>query len=647
MGRNRPAAKKSRSCVFFILIIVGVAVNTLPWLWYPSSSQSLDKHNATVSSIANKEAALEPLDDLGESANSTFTWPSDIESTVGRLLRITELISTYDSHRPNRVCFDLELTDAEVKKQLQNSERNGNDALNYVGCSRELHMPSWRRRQYGEKWTMEKNGLVHHPPYEKKKMAYVLMVSNHKYIDGALVMGDSMREHSPLVKSGRAELVILVVEYLHPDSLQELALVFDVVKVMRSLAPLAPRSAYKTTFDKIYLWYLTEYAKVMLLDADHLLHTGDADMYFETPEISKANDIVAVGGSKYFQTALITAIPDLSIFTDLYLEFRFGQGRAGSCKGCQDLVSTASKSLGYGYNQWRARDGILLRNCFLSRGKVFGVDHPNGLRHFSGRVKPWFDPSKPHKVQKGESAEKHDSDFFLWWTRYEELHRTALAFIPLHSRYGEGLAAEDFLPFEVAPESLMNADRHEGKKKGHAQDKGKKKGKHHHTEGQEHTIKAADIPDIMWISRHAGDAQYLRPTLTHSDSMRNVSMEGLKMVVSRESSNCENACQEHDLKCHSNGFNLSVFTSCLMLSSVSLLASKVDVTLLQQSDKSLSSYFTGCSSCLYNDGDQIYNPAVFSSSEKFECSVNPRFSRKFFSNCDAKLATARRLCPCI
>ena len=169
MGRNRPAAKKSRSCVFFILIIVGVAVNTVPWLWYPSSSQSLDKDNATVSSIANKEAALEPLDDLGESANSTFTWPSDIESTVGRLLRITELISTYDSHRPNRVCFDLELTDAEVKKQLQNSEKNGNDALNYVGCSRELHMPSWRRRQYGEKWTMEKNGLVHHPPYEKKK----------------------------------------------------------------------------------------------------------------------------------------------------------------------------------------------------------------------------------------------------------------------------------------------------------------------------------------------------------------------------------------------------------------------------------------------------------------------------------------------
>ena len=59
-------------------------------------------------------------------------------------------------------------------------------------------------------WERAKN---HSRP--RAKYAYTCVISNEKYLEGAVTMGWTIRKHSKFVKDGRADLVIIVNEMLH------------------------------------------------------------------------------------------------------------------------------------------------------------------------------------------------------------------------------------------------------------------------------------------------------------------------------------------------------------------------------------------------------------------------------------------------
>ena len=249
---------------------------------------------------AETEASTSPL---SAAPIRVPTWPAgrpmaEIDTSSTRQFTGPELLAKYVKDRPNRVCIPLP---ENVSTELEADHK--------LGIVSETRMPAWRRAEYRALYPLKADDSDPEETVEATSggdgasvpghaaYAYVMMVSNHKYVDGALVMGDSMREHSPLVRTGKADLVILVSEKMHPDSLRQLALVFDSVRAIRTLGDFTPKSYYKTTFDKAYLLTMVEYRRVLFLDADHLMSKGKSvDRFFSKPAITRPNEIVAVGG---------------------------------------------------------------------------------------------------------------------------------------------------------------------------------------------------------------------------------------------------------------------------------------------------------------------------------------------------------------
>eukprot|EP00758_Cryptobia_borreli_P015980 Tbor_TRINITY_DN6068_c3_g1::TRINITY_DN6068_c3_g1_i1::g.10715::m.10715 len=266
------------------------------------------------------------------------------------------------------------------------------------------------------------------------RYAFVLMVSNHKYVDGALVVGESIRRYSKLVRERKADLVILVSDTIRFSAIEMLTRVFHRVKIVYTLATFSSKSYYKTTFDKIYLFWMTDYEAVILVDADSLI-IGSPD--FLLKEVSKTNTpLTAVGVESYFQTGLMIAKPNRDLFTDLYLEYRLG-GAAKSLskkkKGNKNPIFTKeelSTLNSYDYNNWEGRDGVLIRNCFMPHHR--NINHPlSAIYHFYGWVKPWFNKDAKQPNDKNYRL-KFDKRYKQWWDIYETLHHKY--FVPIAIR---------------------------------------------------------------------------------------------------------------------------------------------------------------------------------------------------------------------
>jgi hypothetical protein len=402
---------------------------------------------------------------------------------------------------------------------------------------------------------------------QRKKSAYAMMVSNHKYIDGAIVLADSLRNFSAKVKSGEVELIILVSNKIRDQSFQQLRYVFDHVYVMHSLSRFSPKSYYTTTFDKAYLFWLEWYELIVFLDADTLALGNPDHLFDKAPQLEKGRRhwISAVGGSDYFQTALLVVRPSKLLFADIYLEYRYGV---------------------FGYNQWRARDGILLRNCFMQFHRNIG--HPDELHHYYGDLKPWFNKDANHRHAREPLS--FDSFYQMWWSRYEGVHERFFVDMPLVE--GEGPPT-----YGGQNGKLIQELRKRWTKDGFV----------------------AGLPnagqvtpkDFLWMQRYSGGSEYLRPTSKAYERFRNLIIEGgdpgLLVVLQgigqtkpikapdlgtaeeaggntqlgkfdpeapragvsvSPPTDCDSACKSKGLVCDDRGFALSTINSCAALDHV-------------------------------------------------------------------------------
>ncbi|EKF33550.1 hypothetical protein MOQ_002583 [Trypanosoma cruzi marinkellei] len=331
------------------------------------------------------------------------------------------------------------------KRHTPNSTENGKNKKDEVGgeyaassCSAEV------QQKLAE--------AINHPP----KYAYVMMVSNHRYLDGAMVLADSIREYSLLSRNHEADIVLIINENIKKEMFPLLQVVFDRVQIFRGMQKWAPKSVFKATFDKMYLYMLEDYTGgILFLDADTLV-TDNPDFLLQMQEkiveaVSSENPgnwtearravlsypleesewkrlmrnqqmpfLFAVGDKQYFQTGLIILRPSLNVLLKLYLEFRLGK---------------------YGYNRVGARDGVLFRKCFTSIGKL--MRRPYGVYHFTGTPKPWFNLEyldhtlRPIQVKMRQQLKLSWKDYkirYEWWTRYERLHLEYFQRIELETR---------------------------------------------------------------------------------------------------------------------------------------------------------------------------------------------------------------------
>lgn len=253
--------------------------------------------------------------------------------------------------------------------------------------------------------------------------AFVTLTTNDTYAKGAMVLGQSLRNHNTSRK-----LVVLVGPHVAEPCREALQSIFDEVRVVDVMdsgdaahLSLMKRPDLGVTFTKLHCWTLTHYSKCVFMDADTLV-LSNVDELFEREELSAAPD---PGWPDCFNSGVFVFRPSNETHEKL-LEFcsengSFDGGDQGVLNSFFNTWATAdiSKHLPFIYNL-----SSISIYSYLPAFKQYG--HNAKVVHFLGKVKPWH---HSYDVQRGEvkghtpSADPHQlqPDYLLtWWQLYSK-----------------------------------------------------------------------------------------------------------------------------------------------------------------------------------------------------------------------------------
>ncbi|XP_032082196.1 glycogenin-2 [Thamnophis elegans] len=263
--------------------------------------------------------------------------------------------------------------------------------------------------------------------------AFVTLVTNDFYCHGALVLGQSLRNH----KTSR-RLAILITPQVSREMRAALRTIFDSVVDVKEIdsndlvhLTLLKRLELGVTFTKLHCWTLTQYSKCVFMDADTLV-LCNVDELFERQELSAAPDS---SWPDCFNSGVFVFQPSLKTFKHL-LQFASEHGSFDG--GDQGLLNSF-------FSSWATKD-INKHLPFiynLSTSTVytyapafqhFGKD--TKVIHFLGPAKPWnynYNPqTRTVTSNDSTSVSENQLPFLeLWWITYRS------SILPLLEKFQE------------------------------------------------------------------------------------------------------------------------------------------------------------------------------------------------------------------
>ncbi|CAH3162696.1 unnamed protein product [Porites evermanni] len=251
--------------------------------------------------------------------------------------------------------------------------------------------------------------------------AFVSLVTNNGYANGALVLGYSLRR----VNTTRKLVLLVTREVLEPTR-ERLARVWDHLEIVDLLdsedttnLALLTRPELGITFTKIHCWNLTQYRKCVFLDADTLI-IQNCDELFERDELSAVPDI---GWPDCFNSGVFVFEPSRATY-EAILEYAIQNGSFDG--GDQGLLnsffsdwrtSDISRHLSFIYNM-NSNASYTYAPAF----QQFGRDVK--IVHFIGPIKPWHHSYNPatgnvNVPSSSRGYVPHERTFLqLWWDIY-------------------------------------------------------------------------------------------------------------------------------------------------------------------------------------------------------------------------------------
>ncbi|XP_025891137.1 glycogenin-2 [Nothoprocta perdicaria] len=250
--------------------------------------------------------------------------------------------------------------------------------------------------------------------------AFVTLATDDVYCQGALVLGQSLRNHRTSRK-----LVVLITPEVSSGMRSVLRSVFHEVIEVGALdsadsvrLALVQRPELGVTFTKLHCWTLTQYSKCVFMDADTLV-LCNVDELFDREEFSAAPDS---GWPDCFNSGVFVFRPSLKTY-NLLLQFAEEHGSFDG--GDQGLLNSffsnwattdIDKHLPFIYN--------LSSNAvytYVPAFNHFGRDAK--VVHFLGSIKPWnykYNLQTRKVMQDGTtSGSLHQLSFLaLWWNIY-------------------------------------------------------------------------------------------------------------------------------------------------------------------------------------------------------------------------------------
>lgn len=260
------------------------------------------------------------------------------------------------------------------------------------------------------------------------RYSFVTLLATEAYLAGVLVLWHSLR------KSGSAhDLLVLITYKASPDTLSLL----DNLRIDYTHADRIPsphrheaKNPLYYMFDKLTIFGLIEYDKVVYLDADMLVCRNIDDL-FERPSWSAVN----TGGMlpeyahwKQFNAGLMVIEPDLGLFSDLLRQKDRLPSSDGGDQGFlhayfPEWPQRPEFHLDHAYNMCA---GFVSRYCELfgyTLPDQVGTSQPGEkeikVLHYWAHLKPWR-----RGKHDGGANDLETRVYRLWWTCLEDLVAT-------------------------------------------------------------------------------------------------------------------------------------------------------------------------------------------------------------------------------
>ncbi|KAK5857672.1 hypothetical protein PBY51_010900 [Eleginops maclovinus] len=279
--------------------------------------------------------------------------------------------------------------------------------------------------------------------------AFVTLATTDLYAKGAMVLGQSLRNHNTTKK-----LVALIGPHVAEPCREALETIFDEVRVVDVMdsgdvahLSLMKRPDLGVTFTKLHCWTLTHYSKCVFMDADTMV-LSNIDELFEREELSAAPD---PGWPDCFNSGVFVFTPSNETHEKLITfcseNGSFDGGDQGVLNSYFNTWATAdiSKHLPFIYNL-----SSISIYSYLPAFKQYGRNAK--VVHFLGKVKPW---SYSYDNQKGEvkghslppdQCHLHPDYLLMWWQLYaksvQPILQQAYGDSPFLSGFVEGSGGE-------------------------------------------------------------------------------------------------------------------------------------------------------------------------------------------------------------
>ncbi|XP_004867379.1 glycogenin-2 isoform X1 [Heterocephalus glaber] len=250
--------------------------------------------------------------------------------------------------------------------------------------------------------------------------AFVTLATNDLYCQGALVVGQSLRNHRTVRK-----LVVLITPQVSGPLRVILSRVFDEMIVVNLLdsedyahLTFLKRPELGITLTKLHCWTLTQYSKCVFLDADTLV-LSNIDELFDRGEFSAAPD---PGWPDCFNSGVFVFRPSLETHSRLLQHATEHGSFDGADQGLLNAFfrnwATADihKHLPFIYN--------LSSSTVYTYGPAFQQFGASAkVVHFLGPRKPWnytYNLQTGSVVEQGSGVASRQQEPFLglWWSVY-------------------------------------------------------------------------------------------------------------------------------------------------------------------------------------------------------------------------------------
>ncbi|KAI1436021.1 nucleotide-diphospho-sugar transferase [Xylaria sp. CBS 124048] len=251
-------------------------------------------------------------------------------------------------------------------------------------------------------------------PHDAGEDVYATLLLTDTYLPGALVLAHSLR-HAGTTKKLAA---LVTVDSVSADSISELQTVYHYIIPVPKISNAHPanlqlmnRPDLQAAFTKINLWKLTQFRKIVYVDADVVAYRAPDELFDIAHPFSAAPDI---GWPDLFNTGVMVLTPNMDDYSAMMALAERGISFDGADQG---LINTY---FGSNFNRISFTYNVTPSAHYQYTPAYRHFESSISMVHFIGANKPWFQGR-----QSSNGSAPYDQMVGRWWAVYDRFHQGA------------------------------------------------------------------------------------------------------------------------------------------------------------------------------------------------------------------------------